>query len=255
MPLPYELALVTGASSGIGAAIARRLSREGVPRIRLLARRRDRLEALAAELPGAEVVVSDLSSPSGLEAALEATQGVDLLVNNAGFGLYGPFVQQDAGRLMEMVTLNCLVPVRLASAVLPDMVSKGKGAIVNVASGMAFQPSPFMATYAATKVFLLYWSEALHFELRGTGVRALVVCPGTTPTEFNDTAGAPIERMWQIKLVTSRLDEVVDDTIQGLRSGASTVVPGLSHRLLASLGGLSPRWLRGSVLGSVLRPR
>ena len=254
MPLPYAHALVTGASSGIGAALARRLSAEGVPRLTLLARRRDRLEALAAELPGAEVVVADLSSEAGLERAQAALDGVDLLVNNAGFGLYGAFSEADPARLEALLRLNCLAPLRLTRAALPAMIAAGRGAVVNVSSGMALQPAPYLATYAASKVFTLYWSEALYEELRGQGVHVLAVCPGVTPTEFDQVAGVPMDRLWVTRLMTSSVDQVVDDTIRGLRGRQATVISGVSHAVLQGMGTLSPRWLKRSLFAAFLRP-
>lgn len=254
MPLPYELALVTGASSGIGLALARRLSREGVPRLRLLARRVDRLHALAAEIPGAEVVQADLTRPEGLARAAEAAEGVDLLVNNAGFGMYGDFASSSADRLLEMITLNCQAPVRLAHAALPGMLERGRGAIVNVSSGMAFQPSPYLATYAASKAFLLWWSEALHEELRGRGVHVLTVCPGATPTEFTEVAQVPVQRLWVMRFVSSTVDGVVEDVVRGLQRQRTTVVSGASHGALIALGALSPRWVKRALFAGFLRP-
>lgn len=254
MSLPYQRALVTGASSGIGAAIARRLAREGVPQIRLLARRQDRLDALAAEIPGAEPIAADLCEPAGMERAIQSLEGVDLLVNNAGAGLYGPFASASPDRLADLVTLNCLAPVRLTRAALPAMVAKGHGAVVNIASGMAFQPSPYLATYAATKAFVLYWSEGLYEELRGQGVNVLAVSPGVTPTEFGEVAQVPSERLWVMKLVTSSIDQVVDDVILSLRRGRASTVSGPLHSLFVGLGALSPRWVKRSLFAAFLKP-
>ncbi len=254
MPLPYRRALVTGASSGIGLALARRLAREGVPEIRLLARRRDRLEALAGELPGASVVEADLCSESGMASALAACEGVDLLVNNAGAGLYGAFAESEAGRLADLVTLNCLAPVRLTRAVLPGMVAAERGGVINISSGMAFQPAPYMATYAATKTFLLYWSEALHEELRPQGVRVVTVCPGVTPTEFSDVAQVPAERLWVMRFLQSSVDEVVEDAVRALERGRATVSSGPLHSALLATGALSPRWVTRKVFAAFLKP-
>ena len=254
MPLPHAHALVTGASSGIGAALARRLSAEGVARLTLVARRRDRLEALAGELPGATVVVADLATDEGVERTVAALDGVDLLVNNAGFGQYGAFAEADPARLEAMLRLNCLTPLRLTRAALPAMIAKGRGAVVNISSGMALQPAPYLATYAASKTFTLYWSEALHEELGGQGVQVLAVCPGVTPTEFDQVAEVPMDRLWVTRLMRSSVDQVVDDTIDGLRGGRATVISGLSHGLLQSMGALSPRWVKRSLFAAFLRP-
>jgi len=254
MPLPYTAALVTGASSGIGAALARRLHAEGVSRIVLLARRRDRLEALAAELPGAEVIEADLCTDEGVARAMAALDGVDLLVNNAGAGLYGAFAEADPARLEAMLRLNCLAPLRLTRHALPGMVARGQGAVVNISSGMALQPAPYFATYAASKAFVLSWSEALYEELRGQGVHVLAVCPGVTPTEFDQVAGFPIGRLWVTRLMQSSVEQVVDDTVRALQHRDATVVNGVGHALLQGMGALSPRWVKRGLFAAFLRP-
>lgn len=254
MPLPYAHALVTGASSGIGAALARRLSAEGISRILLVARRRDRLDALAAELPGAEVLEADLATDVGVERAMAALDGVDLLVNNAGVGQYGAFAGADPDRLEAILRLNCLAPLRLTRRALGGMVERGRGAVINISSGMAFQPAPYLATYAASKAFTLSWSEALYEELRDQGVHVLTVCPGVTPTEFDQVAGVPLGSLWVTRLMRSSVDQVVDETVQALVRRDSTVVNGMSHALLQSMGALSPRWVKRGLFAAFLKP-
>jgi short-subunit dehydrogenase len=192
------LALVTGASSGIGRAFAESLAAQGHPLL-LVARRDERLREIArtlAERHGVEVgfAVADLAAPAGRETcrdAIDAVGGViDTVVLNAGFGALGTVANIGRERQTEMVALNCESVVDLACHVLPGMVERGYGTVIVVSSAAAWQPIPFMATYAATKAFELAFTEALATELRDTGVCAIAVCPGPTATEFNQVAGA-----------------------------------------------------------------
>ena len=192
----HEWAVVTGASSGIGRAFALELARRGHP-ILLVARRRDELQRVAAEITAgggrAEPLVADLASAGGVEAvvrAAEALGDVGVLVNNAGAGSYGPFLEQPVGRDAAQVALNIDAVVALTRRLLPRMVARGRGQIINVASILAFMPTPYFATYAATKAFVLSFTEALAHELRGTGVRVLAGSPGVVKTEFSAVAGA-----------------------------------------------------------------
>jgi short-subunit dehydrogenase len=190
--LERPLALVTGASAGLGAEFARQLSKRGYALV-LAARRKERLEALAAELGDARAVGIDLSRSGAADeliADIESRgEAIDLLVNNAGFGLYGRFAEADPARLREMIDLNCGALTELCRAVLPDMIERRSGAILNVASTAAFQPGPGMAVYFATKAFVLSLSEALHEEVRKSGVKVSALCPGPTRTEFGAVAG------------------------------------------------------------------
>lgn len=187
-------AVVTGASSGIGAAFARALAREGVPVV-LTARREDRLRALAAELAGlgvaTRVVPLDLAARDGASRLAEAVADLDvgIVVNNAGFGAAGRFDRLDPARLREMIELNCAAPVAVTRALLPRLLARGRGAILFTGSQAGRQPLPLHAVYAATKAFDGFLGEALWAELRGTGVDVLVVEPGTTATEFHQVAG------------------------------------------------------------------
>ena len=191
-----ETALVTGASSGIGEQFARQLAGRGHDLV-LVARRADRLERLAAELPTeAHVVACDLATDAASLAGRVQELGaeVDLLVNNAGFGTSGPFLEHDPERDAEQVRLNCEAVVTLSHAFLPGMVNRRRGGVINVASSAGFQPIPYESVYAATKAFVISFTDALHTELRGSGVRAMSVNPGPVPTEWQQVAGYREER-------------------------------------------------------------
>ncbi|MFC8192128.1 SDR family NAD(P)-dependent oxidoreductase [Cellulomonas sp. NPDC057328] len=197
-----QTTLVTGASAGIGAALARRLAARGSALV-LVARREDRLHDLAAELRAAhgvavETVAADLTQPRPGRALADelAARGVRVtsLVNNAGVGLDGPFAAEDPDRLHDLVALNMGAVVDLSRTFLPDLVAAGSGFLVNVTSIAAYQPSPGMAAYAASKAFVLSLTEALWWETRGTGVRTLAFAPNLTSTEFFDTIGADAYR-------------------------------------------------------------
>ena len=186
------ITLITGASAGLGAEFARQCSARG-ERLVLVARRQDKLEALASELGNARAVTLDLGQP-GAAAALSADlaahgEQVGTLINNAGFGLWGKFAALDGPRQRAMIDLNCGTLVELTHAVLPGMIERGQGAILNLASTAAFQPGPGMAVYFATKAFVLSFSEALHEEVREHGVTVTALCPGPTATEFGEVAG------------------------------------------------------------------
>ena len=187
-----KVALITGASAGLGEEFARQLSKRG-HRLVLAARRKDRLEALAAELGNARAVGIDLARPGAadrLVADVEAAgETIELLVNNAGFGLLGRFDKADPKRLRQMVDLNCGALTDLCRAALPGMVNRRSGAILNVASTAAFQPGPGMAVYFATKAYVLSLTEALHEEAGRFGVKVSALCPGPTRTEFGEVAG------------------------------------------------------------------
>src|SRR4051812_35464799 len=194
-PSPDSTCLVTGASSGIGVEIARELARRGLG-VTLAARREDRLRELAAELEAsgvrAEVVgcdVSDHDSRKRLAAELEARGlTVDVLVNNAGFSTSGPFVQSDPDKEEALVRTNIEAVVALCSLFVPAMSQRGRGAVLNVASTASFQPIPMQASYAASKAFVLSFTESLHAELRGSGVAVTALCPGPVKTEFTEVA-------------------------------------------------------------------
>lgn len=236
------ITLITGASAGLGVDFARQLAARG-KRLVLAARRKDRLEALASELGNARAVAIDLGEPraaSRLMADVAANgEQVDCLINNAGFGLWGRFATLESERQRQMIDLNCGALVELCHAVVPAMIARGDGAILNVASTAAFQPGPGMATYFATKAFVLSFSEALHEELRKSGVRVTALCPGPTATEFGDVAGFKGNGMFD-KLSASS-PEVVTAGLRALEKNCAVVIPGLLNKFGAQGHRLLPR--------------
>ena len=246
------VALITGASAGLGVEFARQLSARGHQLV-LVARRKDRLDALAAELGNARVVACDLGEPgavSGLMADILAHgETVGLLVNNAGFGLRGRFASLDGPRQRSMIDLNCGALTQLAHAVLPDMMARKQGQILNVASTAAFQPGPGMAVYFATKAFVLSFTEALHEELRVTGITVSALCPGPTATEFGATAG--LAPNGAIDKLSANAADVVRAGLDGLNARRAVVIPGLLNKVGAQGHRLLPRaWLR-RIAGSI----
>ena len=244
------VALITGASAGLGVDFARQLSAEGKQLV-LVARRTDRLETLARELGDARAVAMDLSEAgaAGRLMADIAAHGeqVELLVNNAGFGLTGPFAELDGGRQRQMIDLNCGTLVELAHAVLPGMIERRSGAILNVASTAAFQPGPGMAVYFATKAFVLSFSEALHEEVRRHGVKVSALCPGPTATEFGEVAGfAPSSPSSKLAAASG---PVVEAGLGGLEQNRAVVIPGLLNKATAQAHRFLPRGLVRRAVG------
>jgi short-subunit dehydrogenase len=246
---PDTCVLVTGASSGIGAELARRLAAEGHGLV-LVARRADRLHEIAEEARlqhgvEADVVVADLGDRAARAELLASPAVRDRAVvgvcNNAGFGVYGRAAEQDAHRLREMVELNVDALHELTLAFLPAMVRRGEGAILNVASIAGYQPLPGMATYAATKAFVQTFSEALHAELAGTGVSCTVLNPGPVPTEFGAVAGTDDIGSYLPGFVSVTAGEVAAAGIRGMRRGRRSVVPGIATKVIATGGRLVPR--------------
>lgn len=193
------LAVITGASAGIGRELARLAVADGF-RVAAVARRQDRLEALAEELgaDAVQVVVADLADPRGAHTVVDQLQGapVELLVNNAGFGSTGAFHTLDLRRELAMIQVNVTSLVALTGLLAPGMVERGAGRVLNIASTAAFQAGPYMATYFATKAFVLSWSEAIGRELRGTGVTVTCHCPGATTSEFGAVAGNATSKLF-----------------------------------------------------------
>jgi short-subunit dehydrogenase len=249
-------AIVTGASSGLGRAFALALAARGYPLL-VVARRRNRLEELAAEVRGRggtiDVLVADLAATPGIEAVLAraADRDVEMLVNNAGVASYGAFTELEPDRERELVRLNVEAIVSLTRGLLPAMLARGHGGVINVASQMAFQPMPYFAAYAASKAFVLSFSEALAEELRGSDVRVTVVAPGFTTTEFTQTAGsAHAERLFP-HLDAARVAE------SGLRAherGRTVKVVGGLYSFLSLSGRFAPRFVLRRAMKRVLRP-
>lgn len=241
--------LITGASSGIGADIARGLARRGYG-VTLVARRRAPLIELAREISadhgvGVEVIVADVSDGRERKRTLaevrERGQRVSILVNNAGFGSGGPFTELDLAREVSMVQTNVEAIVGLCGACLPDMRQRGAGAVLNLASLIAFQPVPFQATYGASKAFVLSFSEALHEELRGSGVSVTAVCPGPVRTGFGEAGGfgGADDRIPGVLWLSA--EQVAVAALQGLERGERVVVPGAVNRIASLYGQHLPR--------------
>jgi short-subunit dehydrogenase len=247
-----KVALITGASAGLGVEFARQLSRRG-HRLVLAARRAEPMEALARELGNARAVSIDLSKKDAAKALTAdiAANGetVDLLINNAGFGLIGRFVELDAKRQRQMIDLNVGTLTDLCRAVAPAMVERRSGGILNVASTAAFQPGPKMAVYFATKAFVLSLSEALHEELKPHGVRVSCLCPGPTRTEFGDVAGFGGNGLFD--KVAMEAPEVVAAGLAGLDKNKAVVVPGWMNKVGANGGRFVPRSIVRKIAGAI----
>lgn len=248
-PFRGKTALVTGASSGLGADFARELAAAGCRRVILVARRRERLEqvagAIETEFPDCSIstMVRDIGDVEGAEALYaeiaDAGWVVDILVNNAGFGLHGDFLSIPWDRELAMLRLDVLVPVRLTRLFAGDMRRRGRGWILQVSSIGAYQPSPTYASYGAAKRFILDYGEAIARELHGTGITCTVLSPGVTRTEFLDVAGQT-PSLYQ-RLVMMDSPRVVRTGLKALARGRRSVVPGVVNKLTAASHRLMPR--------------
>ena len=258
----WDRALVTGASAGIGRAMAVQLAASGVDLV-LVARSGDRLEELAAELradgtgPDVEVLAADLSDPAGLavvEKRVAADEApIDLLVNNAGLGYEGPFHTQDASEVSETIGVNVVALVRLTHAALAPMTARGRGQVVLISSMASLQGMPMTAVYSATKAFITSFGEAIYEELRGTGVVATTVLPGLTHTEFHQRGRWDLDKWpsvgWQ------DADAVAAEALAAAARSRPEVVTGRLNRFLAVLSTTAPRHLRRSIIGWAARRR
>lgn len=258
-PGPDRTAVVTGASSGIGAEIARELVRRGHGVV-LVARRADKLAELAAELRGsgvrAEVLPADLTDRDARAALLDDVLALDLepdiLVNNAGLSTLGPVAKADPAAEMNMIELDVVALVDLCTRFLPGMVERGRGAILNVASTAAFQPLPGQAGYGGCKAFVLSYTRSLGGELRKTGVTATVLCPGPVDTGFGEAAGFAKEDaeaalpsfMWESAV------DVAKAGVEALDKGRPVAIPGQANRFAAMAAHLSPKQLLVPILAS-----
>jgi hypothetical protein len=251
------IALVTGASSGIGRGFAEQLGRAGYDVV-LVARRRDLLDGVAAELVvaqamQADVIEADLATDAGV-SAIEQRLGrgdIDLLVNNAGFGTQGEFEELPIARELQEIDLNVRAVVRLCHAALPSMYERRSGAVINVASTGGFQPVPYMATYAATKAFVLHFSEALHEEAAPHGVTVTCLCPGPVKTGFQDNAGLESSKLPSVGWVT--VDDVVASALSSMRRGRAIAIPGALNRATAQSASLVPRFVTRKIAGAMFR--
>jgi short-subunit dehydrogenase len=247
------IAVVTGASTGIGRDLARLCANAGYD-LALVARNRQKLEELAREFPArnVRVIASDLSRPEVPEQVYSELAGAEvaMLINNAGAGLRGYFHELDAAAQMSILQLNVNALTRLTRLFLPAMVERRSGWIMNVASTAAFQPGPLMAVYYASKAYVLSFSEAVYNEVRDKGVTVTAVCPGPTATEFGDRAG-----MEGTKLFTS--PNIMDSAIvarlgfEGMLAGKPVVITGTRNRLMAFATRFAPRQFAASLARSL----
>ena len=251
--LSGKRALITGASSGIGASLAERFAREGANLI-ITARRKERLDALAAEVAqrhgvDVQVIALDLGEVDAAQVLFDQTeqQGhrVDILVNNAGFGAYDDFINVSWERHVGMMQLNMVSLTQLTQLYLPGMVARGSGNVMNIGSTGAYSPCPNFAVYAATKAYVRNFTEALDYELKGTGVRAIVVNPGGTYTGFLERGGQTLKKGGEFAMMTS--DKCADIAVKKMLSGRRNVVVGFLNALSVALMRFLPRaWLPGA---------
>ena len=255
-PAAQPFALITGASSGIGEGFARALAARHENLV-LVARSAARLNALAAELTAqhgvrAEVVAADLSDPNAADAIVaELTlRGIAIgtLINNAGFGSHGAFAELDGKRERDEIFVNVVALVALTHALLPAMIARKQGAIVNVGSTASFQPVPYMAVYGATKAFVLSFSEALAEEVREHGVRVVALCPGQTETSF--FVGIDEARVGRARTT----EQVVATALRALERGRVVVVDGFANYVLANSTRFAPRRLVARIGAMIERP-
>jgi uncharacterized protein len=253
MPASRPVALVTGASAGIGREIARILARDHD--LVLTARRAAELHALAAEVAPAtcHVLPFDLAEPAAPRGLVDAVSAagltVDVLVNNAGFGDLGPFADADLANLLRMIQVNITALTELTGLILPGMLARGRGRILNVGSVAGFQPGPLMAVYYATKAYVNSFSEALANELAGTGVTVTCLAPGPTESEFDAAAGMTPRKASALNSVQSAR-AVAAAGVRGLMQGRRMVVTGLRNKLLLFAERFAPR---GMVIAAVRR--
>lgn len=255
---PRRLAIVTGASAGIGAAFAERLARDAYDLV-LVARRRDRLDELAERLGrthgrSVAVLAADLGSAEGVravEARIASEPALELVVNNAGFGTTGHFAELDRDAEEDEVRLNVLALLRLTHAAVAAFKARGHGSVINVSSLAGFQPAPFNATYAATKAFVNSFTQAVSEELRGSGVRLQLLCPGFTRTEFQEVAGFASETIPDVAWMTA--EAVVDASLEALRRGDLVVIPGRGNKVMGAVFRAMPAVLARRVGAAMLR--
>ncbi|NGQ93601.1 SDR family oxidoreductase [Brevibacillus sp. SYP-B805] len=248
-------ALITGASGGIGKELAELFAQDGYHLV-LVARSGEILQQLAAELSAqykiqAEVIVKDLEDPSTAfeiyEEVREKGIHIDFLINNAGFGVYGEFVNTALQAELNMIDLNIKTLTALTKLFLPGMIRSRRGGILNVASTAAFQPGPLMAVYYATKAYVLSFTEALANELKGTGITVTALCPGPTNTGFSDRANLEQSKLFQMGSMNAR--EVAEIGYNGFMQGKTIVIPGMKNRLLS----FSVRFLPRKTVTQIVR--
>ena len=253
--------MITGASSGLGAIFAEQLATRGLSLVLTgrdqprLAAVRERVRRIAPDV-GVELVLADLGTDSGVDDLLSHLDGrdVELLINNAGFGTYGPLAEADVCRERDLVAVNVDALVRLTGAVLPPMVARGAGGILNVASTIAFQPAPYQASYGASKAFVLSFSQALWAETRGSGVTVTALCPGPTATGFVDALGSDVSHTTIYRHLAAP-EPVVAAGLRGLDKGRAAVIPGLRNKLVAYSGRFTPGSVNALIGARLLQPQ
>lgn len=254
-------ALITGASAGIGATFAQELASRQTDLV-LVARSADKLQQIASQLQSqyqiqVHVFVYDLTAPDAAtaiyDAATEKGLEIDLLINNAGFGDYGDFAERDGDRQVKMVQLNVLALVDLTHKFLPGMRQRRSGGIINLASTAAFQPIPYFSVYAASKAFVLNFSEALWAENYKYGVKVLAVCPGPTETKFFQKADFPTTFSKTVAKNYTSPQQVVREALQALEQNRSSIVPGFTNKLSANAYRFFPRQILVSLIGKVFK--
>jgi short-subunit dehydrogenase len=256
------LALVTGASSGIGADLARELARDGYDVV-LSARRVEAMETLAEELKthGANttILAADLSREGAASRLAKEIEGrdltIDVLVNNAGLGANGRFDLSDPVKVGEMLQVNAVALTELTRLLLPGMVARRRGGVILVASTAAFQPGPQMAVYCATKAYVLSFGEAIAYELRGTGVVVTTLCPGATSTNFFTAADMGKTPLLESRLTVMSPQEVARIGYRGFKAGRRVVITGFLNRVMAMSGRLSPRLMSLPIVNSLMSTR
>ncbi|MGH9462252.1 MAG: SDR family NAD(P)-dependent oxidoreductase [Vicinamibacteria bacterium] len=242
-----KTALITGASSGIGRALADLCARDGYDLV-LVARREDRLRELeekwtaqyAVNVRSVPMDLRDAAAPQRLFDELAGTP-IDILINNAGFATYGPFAETDVASQVEIVRVNVLAVTHLTRLFLPSMVQRGEGRILNLASMAAFVPGPLMAVYYSTKAYVVSFSEALSEELRGSGVTVTAFCPGPTATEFQ--ARARLERSGLLRIARAEVGPIAEAGYRAMMKGETVAVPGILNKVVTVLIRIAPRFL------------
>jgi uncharacterized protein len=248
-------AMVTGASAGLGVALARQLASRGIELV-LVARRESRLQVLADELPvTTEVLTADLGDPVALDhiaaRAAATLDPIDLIVNDAGTGDYGAFASAEEERLRSMLGVNVLALTRLTRAALPQLLERRVGGVINVGSTAGYRPCPHAAVYGATKAYVRSLTEAVHEEVRGSGVHVMLLAPGSTDTEFQDVAG--LRRSGGAVSVRSSADDVAAAALRAFASRRAVCVPGAPSRIAAAGASMLPSAMSRRLSAAVTR--
>ncbi len=256
---PFTCALITGASSGIGEEFANLLGEAHIPMI-VVARRSDRLVALAAKYPNVEVLTADLSTDVGvglveLRISDRSKTPVDLVVNNAGFGSSGLVYELDIERLSNEIRLNVLALTRISHVAIRVMLTRGRGYLLNVSSVASFQPNPGLAVYAATKAYVTSFTEALHEELRGTGVRVTALCPGLTHTEFQRVSNTSGLESTFPEFAWLKSRDVAEAGLDAVARGDALDIPGAIYKGLSAMSSVMPRGVSRRLSGLLAHMR